>query len=230
MEHKRTVAIGSILVAVVGALVLLALTLAIGQQRHDRLVLYFVYQGAALAVAVATIALIRLIKRGRLSYMTIGRLDAPGRAIPLLGVRHGERWVVTGAIFAIIVCAATSVFLYFGRSGGLPSSELSWAKAAFVAVPLAISNAFVEETVTRWTFAEGMMGGLARFAPWASAITFGAVHYFGIPGGPLGVLMAGFLGWLLTRAIQDTAGIGWAVLIHFCLDLLIFTVTLAPLV
>lgn len=39
--------------------------------------------------------------------------------------------------------------------------------------------------------------------------------------------MAGFLAWLLARAIQDTGGIGWAWMIHFSQDVLIFTVTIA---
>ena len=66
----------------------------------------------------------------------------------------------------------------------------------------------------------------ARFGPLASAVLFGAIHWFGIPGGPVGALMAGFLGWVLARSILDTRGIGWAWFIHFCQDVLIFTATL----
>lgn len=229
MGQERKLAIRSVVVALFGAAALLALTLVIGQQRQGNLALYFVYQGAALTVAVAAIAAIRMLKRERLSYLQVGSFDAPGQAIPLLGVQRGESWRITGTIFAFIVTLATAAFLYFGRPAGLPDSPGSWATAALVSLPLALSNAFVEETVTRWTLAEGMAGPYARFAPWASAVIFGSVHYFGIPGGPIGMLMAGFLGWLLSRAIQDTRGMGWAVLIHVCLDLLIFTVTLAPL-
>jgi hypothetical protein len=58
-------------------------------------------------------------------------------------------------------------------------------------------------------------------------VVFGTVHYFGIPGGPTGALMAGFLAWLATRSILDTRGIGWAWLLHFVQDVLIFTVTLS---
>ncbi len=229
MGSERRLAIGSVVVAAFGAAALLALTLVIGQQRHGNLALYFVYQGAALTVAVTAIAVIRILKRERLSCLQVGRFDAPGRAIPLLGVQRGESWRVTGTIFAFMVTLATATFLYFGRPSGLPDSPGSWMTAALISFPLALSNAFVEESVTRWTLAEGMAGPYARFAPGASAVIFGSVHYFGIPGGPIGVLMAGFLGWLLTRAIQDTGGIGWAVLIHVCLDMLIFTVTLASL-
>lgn len=39
--------------------------------------------------------------------------------------------------------------------------------------------------------------------------------------------MAGFLGWLMARSIQDIRGIGWAWIIHVCQDILVFTTTLA---
>ena len=72
-----------------------------------------------------------------------------------------------------------------------------------------------------------IFGPVGPVRAWASALLFGGVHWFGIPGGPIGALMAGFLAWLLTRSIQDTKGIGWAWIIHFCQDMLIFTVTIA---
>jgi len=56
---------------------------------------------------------------------------------------------------------------------------------------------------------------------------FGSVHYYGIPGGPVGSIMAGFLAWLGTRSIQDTRGIGWAWLLRFLQDVLIFFVTIS---
>ncbi|MBU3995487.1 MAG: hypothetical protein KKF42_06900, partial [Actinobacteria bacterium] len=58
-------------------------------------------------------------------------------------------------------------------------------------------------------------------------VIFGAAHYFGIPGGPVGSIMAGFLAWFATRSIQDTRGIGWSWLLHFLQDMLIFTVTIS---
>jgi hypothetical protein len=60
-----------------------------------------------------------------------------------------------------------------------------------------------------------------------SAIVFGSAHYFGIPGGITGALMAGFLAWLMSKSIQDTRGIGWAWLVHILQDILIFTVVIA---
>lgn len=93
-----------------------------------------------------------------------------------------------------------------------------------LAVPLSASNALVEELVTRWAIVESLRDA---WAPWVSAAVFGGVHYLGVPGGPVGALMAAFLGWLLARSIRDTRGVGWAWIIHACQDMLIFPVTIA---
>lgn len=58
---------------------------------------------------------------------------------------------------------------------------------------------------------------------WISAAVFGPPHYFGMPAGPLGVLMAGFMGWLLAKSVQETRGLFWALFLHFIQDVVIFT-------
>jgi len=65
-----------------------------------------------------------------------------------------------------------------------------------------------------------------RTIPFVSAILFGSVHYWGSPGGILGVLVAGFLGWFLTKSILETKGIFWAWWIHFLQDVIIITAIL----
>jgi len=51
----------------------------------------------------------------------------------------------------------------------------------------------------------------------------GIGHYFGVPYGVVGVIMASFLGWMLGKAMLETRGFFWAWLIHFVQDVLIFT-------
>lgn len=60
-----------------------------------------------------------------------------------------------------------------------------------------------------------------------SGALFGGVHYFGIPGGLIGVALAGFLGWLLAKSITETRGVFWAWSLHFLQDLVIFTAVFA---
>ncbi|MFT6005009.1 MAG: hypothetical protein ACI8UQ_002153, partial [Bacteroidia bacterium] len=53
------------------------------------------------------------------------------------------------------------------------------------------------------------------------------VHYFGTPGGIIGVIVAGFLGWFLAKSILETKGFFWAWFIHFLQDVVIITAMLA---
>ncbi|WP_160159384.1 CPBP family glutamic-type intramembrane protease [Actinomyces culturomici] len=142
-------------------------------------------------------------------------------------MREGESWARVGATFAVLASIATGVYLWFAFGAEAISRPwTSWAVALLVALPLSASNALVEEVVTRWGVLAAMPEDWARFGPLASAVLFGAIHWFGIPGGPVGAVMAGFLAWVLARSSFDTRGIGWAWFIHFCQDVLIFTATL----
>jgi len=60
---------------------------------------------------------------------------------------------------------------------------------------------------------------------------FGDKHFIGIVTNNvlneiLGVIVAGFLGWLLTKSILETKGLFWAWLIHFLQDVIIFSALL----
>jgi membrane protease YdiL (CAAX protease family) len=84
-------------------------------------------------------------------------------------------------------------------------------------------NAFGEEFEFRSMVLarlEPIFGG--QSAIWMSSALFGLVHYFGTPGGPLGVVLAGFLGWLLAKSMIETRGFVWAFLLHFIADIMVF--------
>lgn len=55
------------------------------------------------------------------------------------------------------------------------------------------------------------------------AAHFGIGHYYGVAYGLIGVLLAGFLGWILARSMQQTRGMFWAWFVHFWQDVLIFS-------
>ena len=228
MDGIKKQAIGSFTLALIGTAALLTLTRVIGQQQQNNIWLYGVYQAITLAVAFVVIILMRVLKGGQLNYLQQGDLKASTQPIPLLAVKKTDNWRNTGITFALITAVATGAYLFFAYRAQLAGVELSgWLLALVVGIPLALTNSFTEGIVTRWTIAEGFTGSLSPYAPWVSALIFGIVHYFGIPGGWAGSLMAGFLAWLLVRSIQDTRGIAWSWFIHFCLDVLIFTVTIA---
>lgn len=219
-------AASGVAIAILATLGLLSLTIIIGQQQRQELGLYFAYQGLTLVLTAIVVVLVRFVVKAE--WPRWGELRAPARPVAVLGIRQGESWGKVGLTFAVIISAVTAAFV--GSANWEEFSSASWssiALAAIVAVPLSASNALCEEVITRWAVVASMRGQLSNLAPWVSALIFGGVHWFGIPGGPVGSLMAGFLGWLLARQIQDTRGIGWPWIIHFCQDMIIFTVTIA---
>jgi len=60
-------------------------------------------------------------------------------------------------------------------------------------------------------------------ALWLTSFFFGVGHYYGVPYGVVGVLLAGFLGWFLGKNMVETGRVAWAWFIHFLQDVIIFT-------
>jgi len=128
--------------------------------------------------------------------------------------------------FSIIISLVTGTYLYLGNREAIASaSSEAIFLAVIIALPLALFNSFNETIITRWTIVEGFSKN-PKVAAIIGALIFGIPHYFGVPGGLPGSIMAGFLGWFLVRSIFDTKGIGWAIIIHFLQDVLIFSVLL----
>lgn len=216
--------VAATLIACGGTLALLALSLAFDQHHQNAIGPFVSYQICALALAGLVVVAMRFLVSPQFSYLRRGAAAAPARAIPPLMVKAGESWRQVGLTFGALCFAATTAWLVF--AGDTAEASAPWAYAVLVAVPLALSNAFVEEIITRWSLVEGLAKGGARWAPYLSALIFGTVHYFGVPGGFVGAAMAAFIAWLLAISIQDTRGLFWAITIHFALDLVIFTFSL----
>ena len=56
-----------------------------------------------------------------------------------------------------------------------------------------------------------------------TAVLFGVGHFYGVPYGLVGVIMAGALGWILNKTMLETGGFFWPWFIHFCQDALVFS-------
>lgn len=176
----------------------------------------------AIALIILAVTFILFPVSGRRFYR-LGNFAAPAEPIGWLGIKPGDTWKSVGRSFALIVSLATAAFVYFGVVGdnGMESGNVSLL--IFVPV-LALMNAFTEEAITRLALVTALDGSVSRPTIYLiSSLLFGLPHYFGVPSGWLGVLMAGFLGWLLAKSVAETEGIGWAWFIHFLQDVIIFT-------
>ena len=158
-----------------------------------------------------------------------GNISAEVLPEKLVGIKPkpNENWFHLGRDFAIIISVVTAIVIYFQLVRESEISIGSIIKILPFSIVFALSNSFVEESITRLGVVVVLKGILKdKLIPFVSALIFGTVHYWGDPGGFMGVIVAGFLGWLLTKSIIETKGYFWAWFIHFLQDIIIFSALL----
>lgn len=218
-----------------GALVALSLSIVraddplvlFGVSANDKVNRLVTYQVLALLMAgVMAGVTARLVPKNFASYFRVGSLAAPAGAVRALGIKGTSTWVRLGLTFSVSISAVTGalVLLPVARDLSLTPNLVG------LALLMAASNAFVEEYIARFQVVAALAGRVtaARIAL-ICALLFGIPHYIGTPGGPVGVLAAGFLGWFLGKSVLETQGLGWAWFIHFVQDVIIFIAILGTL-
>jgi hypothetical protein len=232
--EARAAACFGLAVTAVGLLV--SLTLLIVRASHpfvllrvsgnDQINRLITYEVALVVVTVPIVLLTAALIPSRFSqYFRVGHMGAPVGAIRVLRISGTETWKTFGITLTGIVALVTAavVMLPVIRGAGLNLSPY----VAAVAVFLAASNAFVEEYLTRFQVVASLVGRVPpeRIAV-ISAVFFGIPRYLGTPGQLIGVLMSTLLGWLLAKSVLETRGLGWAWIVHFSQDVIIFVVIL----
>lgn len=181
-------------------------------------------QSLNLIVTLAIILVLFLLHRKREKFfLAWGNTAAPAERIRWLGVDAGTSWRSFGGILAVCLSLGTLAFLVIA---GRPPLDIVARALPFLPVVLlaAAMNAFYEEMTYKASFLSVLEGVVGRqHALLLMAVYFGALHYYGIPYGVVGVLMAGFLGWLLGKSMLETRGLFWAWFLHFLQDVLIFS-------
>ena len=123
----------------------------------------------------------------------------------------------------LFITIGTAIFMYFQLKKAGVDYRYFWF-SLFWAIPFSMANAFSEEAIFRLGIVSPLFGLLSvPVILLISGAFFGIPHYFGTPSGIIGVLMAGFLGWLLAMALVETQGIFLAWAIHFVQDVVIIT-------
>lgn len=176
------------------------------------------------AVTGGLIVLIMLALTGSFScfFFVTGKLDAPAKPIPFILTRP-PAWNRLGPAIAAAMSLGLLVFvLVFGHApslGMLPAvlPLLPWV------LLFAASNAFGEEMLYRASWLAALENPLGSTqALLITAVYFGIAHFYGVPYGLTGVLMAMLPGWLMGKAMLETRGFFWAWFIHICMDFAIF--------
>jgi len=176
----------------------------------------------SLMVSLAMIATLLILKKKREAFFLVrGDTSAPLEPVRWLGIKEGATWKKAGWASVIVLSLGLLTFLI---AAGRPSLEIIVRALAFLPVILLASamNAFGEEMNSRGSLLCVLADVIGRRqALWLTTAYFGLAHYYGIPFGVIGVLMAGILGGWLGKSILETRGLGWAWFIHFVQDVCI---------
>lgn len=152
-------------------------------------------------------------------FLGVGDLQAPVQPNRLLP--QARPWRREAREFLFWLSVVTIVFLAVTLR-----PDLSLLPQALVHLPLIVLAAAVNAASEEVIFRSVLLRRLApvvgqRPALWLQAVGFGLGHYYSQPSGPIGVLLAGFLGWFAGKSVLETRGLAIAVLIHVVLDVII---------
>lgn len=174
-------------------------------------------------VAVMMVAGLMIIKKSRSAFFFVkGQREAVAAPVPWVGMTNPLPWRRFGAILSICITFGTLVFLVI--AGAPLLKHIYRALPLFPLVLLfAAMNSFGEEMNYRASLLGTLDGTVGnRQALLITASYFGIGHYYGVPYGIIGVIMAGLLGWMLGKSMLETRGFFWAWFIHFLQDVAIF--------
>lgn len=177
-----------------------------------------------LIVTLTVITFLFILFRKRESFfLARGDLSAPVEPIKGLWTKTGTPWNKFGLVLALILSLGTLLFLLL--AGGPPVDIVVKALPFLPMVLLtAALNSFNEEMTYKASFLSVLVNVVGKQQSLLlMAVYFGALHFYGVPYGITGVLMATFLGWLLGKSMLETRGLFWAWFIHFLQDVFIFT-------
>jgi membrane protease YdiL (CAAX protease family) len=134
-----------------------------------------------------------------------------------------NNWNSLGPVLAIVITLgnallmSTAVIAEHGVINRTFIELIPWV------VFFSAANAWSEEIFARFVIVAGLDGKINPAAICViSGLIFGVPHFFGTPGGFFGVVVTSGLGWLLAKSVVDTKELGWALLIHFLQDVVIF--------
>ncbi len=182
------------------------------------------YQLVTAILAIIILLVLFLSRRATFAqYARFGNTAAPALPNALFGIKATDSWRVVGRNFAVIITLVTACVIWIPSYG---EARFTWL--LLWVLPLAAVNAAAEEAITRFSIVV-IFDGVVKpnTIAFISAVLFGTVHYFGTPGGIVGMILAGILGWFLAKSVIETKGVFWAWFIHFLQDIVIIGTMIA---
>jgi membrane protease YdiL (CAAX protease family) len=176
------------------------------------------------AVLVMLVVLLLMGLRRRDFYLAVGDVKATAEPTRRWIPRKAQPWTTFGRNYAII---SVGLLLFFLIPALQPSlTQFSIGLLLFAAICAAM-NSFAEEFLYRSALIPQV---LPLFGKGATLLLvpgwFGLAHYFGVPNGLTGVLLAGIGGWFFAKSMIETRGMVWAWFLHFLADFTVYLVLL----
>lgn len=218
-----------ILLAVAGIFALRPVTARIQTVFHSNPVVntQIKFQSLQLVLTAIVLLLVYFLNPENFArFFRVGDVNVHISKIAWLGVTGNETWLEIATSIGLFITLGTAIFMFFQlKKAGVDYRyflfSLLWS------IPFSMANAFSEEAIFRIGIISPLYGIFSvSVIVLISGVVFGAPHYFGMPSGVVGAVMAGFLGWLLAMSLVETHGllIAWA--IHFVQDVVIITSTI----
>jgi membrane protease YdiL (CAAX protease family) len=182
------------------------------------------YQPLSAGIAAAAVLCITVLIPESASYFRVGTLGAPVAGLNWMGVATSDTWLSIGISIGLMITAVTTMVVWHqaARKGELDVRQMP--RLFLLSLPFAVVNAGVEEAIFRLALCNALGAALPMMTvALISGLLFGLPHYFGHPGKLPGVVLAGFLGWLMCLSVLQTGGMAWAWAVHFVQDVVIFT-------
>jgi membrane protease YdiL (CAAX protease family) len=158
-------------------------------------------------------------------FLVRGNPSAPAQPTRFLpGLKESKPWNRVAREFLLVYVIVTVIVVWLDIRPDV--SQIPRALIYLPAIVIAAAiNAFGEEFEFR-----SML--LSRLEPVVrpqqailmTAVLFGSLHYYtGTPGGPIGALVTGFLGWMAAKSMIETRGFVWAFLLHFLGNFIVYS-------
>ncbi len=181
------------------------------------------YQLFALAIAMLILIGTLHITPESKGLLHVGNLDSPAIKEKWLGINGKTSWRKNGFQLAFFISTATGIFMFLSVKYTNNLDNFMWSYLPIILI-ISFTNSFSEEMIYRFAINGNLITLPSNYRIYIiSAILFGLPHYQGYPSGILGVIMAGALGYILSKATHETKGIAVAWGIHFLQDIIIFT-------
>jgi hypothetical protein len=179
-----------------------------------------------LGAGLVVIMLLSLFGNRKSAFLKIGDLKVKAEGIGWLGIPHQKiSWGKLALISAILISMGTFLGTVVTVTGFTFVRNVDALLSLFPYVLVfALGNSLFEGILYRNTIIASLYSILNKNdIVMLGALFFGIAHYYGAPGGPIGVVMSTALGWYLCQSMFETKGLFSTWLIHFFQDVVIFS-------